>query len=435
MSTVRHAVQQIPVRTVGVELVRGTAMGVPSEPLERVVIGTAEGTELRLEDPSVSRFHVELSASGAGVRVRDLGATNGVVSGTSYLDDAVVPPGTLLELGGACVRVLRGPPVQREVKASARLGELVCESPAMRRLAHRIETLAPAEVPVLIEGPPGSGKEQVARTLHQLGRAAHPLVVIDCGGLSDTLGTSEIFGHEKGAFTDAAEGRAGALERSGGGTILLDGIEALSPALQPALLGVLERRRFRRMGGGREIELGARVLASSAVDLRREVNQGRFRLDLYYRLAGLRLEVPSLSERLDDLGALVGLFLAELGHGDSHPLASEVSIQALGERSWPQNVRELRALVHERAMLGEPEVPWAAASTGTFEDLLAELMSLPYKDARARFEAAFERSYLSHLTARVRGSEGGGVSAAARVAGLDRAQLRGIARRAGIVLK
>jgi DNA-binding NtrC family response regulator len=433
MTTRPHVTLEIPVRTVGVEVVHGRVTTTPDGPREKLTIGSAEGADLVVEDPSVSRFHVELSASGSGIRVVDLGSTNGVVSGTTYLDDAVVPPGTLIELGGACIRLTRGTVSSTAAHRVERLEALVCSSAVMRRLAHRLTSLATSDLPVLIEGPPGSGKELVAATLHHLSRPGTPFVVVDCGTLTDALGQSELFGHEKGAFTDASQVRKGALERASGGVLVLDEIGALSPSLQPALLGVLERRRFRRMGGSDELTLGARIFTTSTADLRRQVNTGRFRLDLHYRIAGVRVSVPPLAERLDDLPALVGDFLHELGHGASHELASPASLEALAARSWPQNVRELRAHLTERVILGEASAgpPPELDDSLTMNDLFAELGELPYRAARARFETHFEAAYLRRLA----DAAGGSVSAAARLAELDRAQLRTIAKRAGVLLK
>ncbi len=391
MTTRPHVTLEIPVRTVGVEVVRGQVTTTPDGPREKLTIGSAEGADLVVEDPSVSRFHVELSASGSGIRVVDLGSTNGVVSGTTYLDDAVVPPGTLIELGGACIRLTRGTVSSTAAHRVERLEALVCSSAVMRRLAHRLTSLATSDLPVLIEGPPGSGKELVAATLHHLSRPGTPFVVVDCGTLTDALGQSELFGHEKGAFTDASQVRKGALERARGGVLVLDEIGALSPSLQPALLGVLERHRFRRMGGSDELTLGARIFTTSTADLRRQVNTGRFRLDLHYRIAGVRVSVPPLTERLDDLPALVGDFLHELGHGASHELASPASLEALAARTWPQNVRELRAHLTERVILGEASAgpPPELDDSLTMNDLFAELGELPYRAARARFETHF----------------------------------------------
>jgi DNA-binding NtrC family response regulator len=431
--TERHATIEIPVRTVRVELVSGHAPVTPVEVATRATIGTATDCDLVLTEPTVSRYHADVVPEGGGIRVRDLGSTNGIRCGALRIEDAIVPAGTVLELGRVGIRLADGRAARASISREEQLGALVARSVAMRRLVGRIEELAGREVPVLVEGPPGSGKELALRTMHERSpRAAEPFVVVDCGALAEGLAASELFGHERGAYTDARERRAGAFERAAGGTLLLDDVGALPTSVQPLLLGALERRTVRRLGGATDLAVRARVVATSATDLRRAVNLGRFRLDLFYRLAVTRVSMPSLAERIDDLPSLALGFLVEMGHGASHPLLAEPSIESLTQRDWPGNVRELRGWLESRAALGDlaeaTETP--PAETGTEEELLARLEGLPYKDARAELLRVLERAYCEHLARRA----GGSVSEAGRLSGVDRSQLRQIAARAGVRL-
>jgi len=411
------------------EVVRGASL--PAFVGARAVVGSAADCELRIEERTVSRYHAELSAAPQGIRVRDLGSTNGVVSEGVRLVDAVVPAGTLLELGDVALRVDDTSADREPLPSMDQLGDLVAQGATMRRLLDRAARAAQSDASAWIVGEPGSGKELVARTLHALGpRAQGPFVVVDCGALWGGLVQSELFGHERGAFTDAIDRRIGAFERARGGTLFLDDLGALPAEVQPTLLGALERRRGRRLGGRDEIDYDVRVIASAQRDPRRDVNEGRLRLDLYYRLAVVRLEVPPLRERLDDLPALVERFLRDAGHGPSHPLMRPERLAALESRDWPGNVRELRNAIESALALEElaedhdtdtapPAEPMTAAA------LLESLAERPYKEARAMFARAFEEAYVADLERRA----GDNVSRAARLAGLDRSQLRQIRAR------
>ncbi|MDQ3031244.1 MAG: sigma 54-interacting transcriptional regulator [Myxococcota bacterium] len=417
----------VPVRRVSVALVRGgPAARVEGE---RVTIGSASDCDVSLTERTVSRYHAEIAASSEGISVRDLGSTNGVVCGGTRIVLGVVPPGTILELGAAAIRVDDAELGSEPLAPAQELGALVAHAPIMRRLLDRIPKVAASDASVLITGEPGSGKELVARTIHAHGpRRAGALVVVDAGTLSGALVASDLFGHEKGAFTDADERRAGAFERAQGGTLLLDDVSQLPLDVQPMLLGALERRSARRVGGQLEVPYDVRVIACSSCDLRREVNAGRFRLDLYYRLAVVRLEVPALRERLDDLPALAARFVEERGEGPSHPLLSPERMTELAARDWPGNVRELRNVIDAAIMLDDLDLlgedasaQHAGAPEAESTDALIESgLALPYKEARARFAAALERAYLDDLLRRAKGN----ISVAARMAGLDRSQLR-----------
>jgi transcriptional regulator with GAF, ATPase, and Fis domain len=313
---------------------------------------------------------------------------------------------------------------------------MVFASASMHEVARRVRMLADHLTTVLVQGETGTGKELVARGVHELGaRKAGPFVVVDCASLPASLLEAELFGHEKGAFTGADRARAGAFERSNGGTVFLDEIGELPLLAQASLLGVLERRRFRRVGGDREIEVDVRVVSATNRDLRLEVNRGVFRADLYYRLAGARIVLPPLRERPEDIPVLVRHFALELTGSEELPL-SEETLAALAEQHWPGNVRELRSAVERAvafgaselaAMLDQPssprdsQAPPAAAASG-------EAPLERYRDAKARAVATFERGYLAKLIER----SGGNASEAARQAKMDRPYLLALLRRYGL---
>ena len=242
--------------------------------------------------------------------------------------------------------------------------ETIGVSPAMKELARQIELLAGSErTTVLLTGESGTGKGWVARIIHQLSRrAAGPFVEVNCGGLSATFLDSELFGHEKGAFTDAKERRQGLFELADGGTILLDEIGELAPELQPKLLKVLESKTFRRLGGTHELKVDVRLMAATNRDLASDVKAGRFREDLFYRLSVLPVHLPPLRERSrEDLLALLTRLLAGLQAelaGSPNACSSE-ALDRLLSAPWPGNVREMRNVL-ERAMI----LAQGAAATG-----------------------------------------------------------------------
>jgi DNA-binding NtrC family response regulator len=225
----------------------------------------------------------------------------------------------------------------------------------MHDLFDMLERIAGTDVTVLLTGETGSGKDVVAHALHEQGpRAAGPLAVFDCGSVAASLAESELLGHERGAFTGAVGVHAGAFERAHGGTLFLDEVAELPLALQPRLLRGLESHRIRRVGGAVEVPVNVRVVAATHRDLRAEVAAGRFRQDLFFRLAVAVVEVPPLRARLDDLPSLVESLLHDLGRGDLR-----VSLDALAKlrgHHWPGNVRELKNAMTCTAAILRPEV-------------------------------------------------------------------------------
>jgi DNA-binding NtrC family response regulator len=422
--TERVALKPLPIRTL-----RVTAhdAGTSAEG-ELLTVGTAETNALVLVDPLVSRFHVELRLETNGIRVRDLRSTNGTFVGAIRIDDAVVPPGTVLSVGAQRLTLGDGAIGNADFAPGQRLGGLWGESPSMRRLMGQVERAAQSAVSVHVVGESGTGKEVVAQTLHQLGdRAEKPFEIVDCGTLLPTLVASELFGHERGAFTGADRSHAGAFERASGGTLFIDEVGELPLSVQPALLGALERKRIRRLGGKVDIPVDVRVVSATHRDLRAEINEGRFRLDLYYRLAVVTLRVPALRERRGDIALLVQHFLRESGETRAlSELLSPQIIEQLEGQSFPGNVRELRNTIEALLAMGElPESHYVAATGST---VVAGSLPPTYKKARDSVLAAFERAYLPELLRRTQNN----VAKAAREADMDRSHLIDLLRRHGL---
>jgi transcriptional regulator with GAF, ATPase, and Fis domain len=263
--------------------------------------------------------------------------------------------------------------LREEVRATAAGGGLIGDSPALAAVRRRVELVAPTDAAVLITGESGTGKELVAREVHRLSRRAdRPLVKVNCAAVPHGLYESEFFGHVRGAFTGAARDRVGRFELADGGTLFLDEVGEIPPELQPKLLRVLQEGEFERVGEGRTRKVDVRVIAATNRDLKREVAEGRFRPDLYFRLSVFPIEVPPLRERPEDVVVLAGHFLAEAARrlGRAVPGLTAADARRLRAYSWPGNVRELQHLVERaaivstgrRLILDLPAAPaWAAS--------------------------------------------------------------------------
>ncbi len=410
-----------------VSVVEGPDRGAQATGSETLSVGTAKDNGLALGDFTVSRYHLEASAHPGGILVSDLGSTNGTYVGAVRLERAVVPPGTHVTLGGTTIRF--DDAVRRTVPTadqSTVYAGMIARSPQMLRLFSDIARIAGTPTSVLIVGESGTGKERVAEALHTAsGRTGEPLVTIDCGALSSALLASELFGHERGAFTGADRTHAGAFERAGAGTVFLDEIGELPSPDQVSLLGVLERRRFRRVGGSGDLDVNARVIAATNRDLRAEVNNNRFRHDLYHRLAVVVLRLPPLRERREDILPLIEHFANDLGAGG--PLEQTFGAETLARwqrHPWPGNVRELRNAVEAAIVVG-PGAYSDAPLAGTPSQ---QAGLLPYKDARNAVVRDFEHDYLERLLADAKGN----VSQAARTAKMDRSHLIDLLHRHGL---
>jgi transcriptional regulator with GAF, ATPase, and Fis domain len=346
-----------PLHAIRVEVIQGPDRGLSFlAKSDRVTIGTAPGNDVILSDDTVSRYHLELVRTGDRVRVEDHGSTNGTAVGAVRIERAAISTGTHLLLGRTTILVDEGgETVPVELSGHDRFGRCYGRAPEMRRMAATLEKAAPTDVSILLLGETGSGKEVVAQSIHEASRRAdQPFETVDCGALLPTLVASELFGHERGAFTGADRRFVGAFERAHGGTLFLDEIGELPLSLQPALLGVLERRKIRRLGGDKPIPVDVRLICATHRDLRSEVNAGTFRQDLYYRIAVLLVRVPPLRERLGDIPQLVERFLEEAGYkGAIGDVISPAVLKTLKDHRWPGNVRELRNFVDTALAIGE----------------------------------------------------------------------------------
>jgi transcriptional regulator with GAF, ATPase, and Fis domain len=279
---------------------------------------------------------------------------------------------------------------------------------------------------VIIEGETGTGKEVLAESLHEMSGSTGPFVVFDCTTVSPSLVEAELFGHERGAFTGAVNSRAGVFEEADGGTLFIDEIGDLELPLQAKLLRAIDRGEVKRVGGNKSIKVQARILSATRRDLDKEVAAGRFRDDLFHRLAVARIELPPLRERTGDIALLARRFAQEMGEPDA--LSAEV-LARFEASAWPGNVRELRNAVARHIALGDDEIARrgagenralastaarGVASTAAGADWLVPLLSLPFPIARRKTLEEFERRYVEGSIA----AHGGNVSAAARASGL-----------------
>jgi DNA-binding NtrC family response regulator len=328
-------------------------------------------------------------------------------------------------VGNTTLRVEREPgaadPALGEGEQSGRFGRFLGSAASLSPLYRKLQLVASTDTTVLIEGESGTGKELLAEAIHDHSpRRAGPFVVVDCGVIVANLLESALFGHERGAFTGADSTRIGAFEEAQDGTIFLDEIGELSLPHQTGLLGVLDRRQFRRLGGGHTIDLDVRVIAATNRNLDHEVEASRFRLDLFHRLAVALIQVPPLRERREDIELLARHFLGQL-RGASEDLLTKDVLARMRSHEWTGNVRELRNHVERLALFGEgPEVALSpspepdAQTEGLVEEAIAE--GLLYSQARAKAIDAFTRRYVEAMLE----LHGGNVSHAAQAAGVAR---------------
>jgi two-component system response regulator GlrR len=400
---------------------------------DTMTIGTDPTCDLQLGCRAVSRFHCELEIGKDGGVIRDLDSTNGTrVDGTRIVA-GYLRRGAEVEIGR---NRLRFEPLDEQVGVELfpgdRFGGLIGRAPAMRAAFARMARAAASDVTVLLGGETGTGKDSAAEAIHSASaRASRPFVVLDCASLPKGLAESELFGHQAGSFTGATRDRVGVFESASSGTVFLDEIGELPLALQPKLLRVLERREVQRIGETRMRAVDVRIVAATHRDLRRDVNQGRFRSDLYYRVAVMPIQLPPLRERAEDIPLLIEGLLVDVAPDPEHreALRRRLPIAALARMAWPGNVRELRNYLERAAVLESvalstaDRAPIASRSGGELPTA-----ELPFNVAREAWQRWFEHHYLVDLLARHRGN----IPAAAQAAGMHRTHLYRLLQRAGL---
>jgi DNA-binding NtrC family response regulator len=405
----------------------GKAVDIDVDP---VIVGRAEGAHLRVDDPEVSAMHCELRAVDRGIMVKDLGSTNGTFAMGLAVHEAVVSQVTELRVGHARVVLSPRAAARVDVGYSDRFGPLLGRSPRMRRVFGILERIAPTPLSVLIVGETGTGKELAARAIHDASaRRDKPFVVLDCGAIPGSLAESILFGHERGSFTGATDRRAGVLLEADSGTLFLDELGELPIDLQPKLLRALAERQVKRIGGSSFEPIDVRVLAATRRDLAAEMNAARFRSDLYFRIAQVRVELPPLRERAADIQMLVEDVCARTGKPEHARAVFDWVEQRMGAHDWPGNVRELVNVASVAATLAD--IP------GAIDDVLAltrEPDAAPrvpvtaYNEAKRGALAAFDREYFTNLAS----SAGGNISEMARQSGMERHHVRAYLRKLGI---
>jgi transcriptional regulator with GAF, ATPase, and Fis domain len=445
----------VRLRRCRVEVIAGPDAGLIRDIEATVIrIGARRGNDVQLTDAKVSGLHCEIRLDERGYRLRDLDSTNGSYVGGLRINDVYIQPGTQISVGGSRLRFEPlGETVEVELSDRDRFGSMIGRSVKMRELFAKLEKLAPSDATVLITGETGVGKELVAESLHELSpRIQGPFVVLDCGSIPANLIESELFGHERGAFTGATSSYVGAFERAHEGTVFLDEIGELPLALQPKLLRVLESREVRRIGSSKTVQVNIRVVAATNRDLGVEVNRGRFREDLFYRLAVARVHVPPLRERKDDIPLLIEHILTSTPGGENAYIAPD-TVDLMMKHDWPGNVRELRNVIERAVLLSEtpahdslrrtatpgprPDVeindddvsnPSVTASQPGAVMTVPVDVTVPFKTAKQDVVTEFERRYISKLLEQ----HDGNISAAARTAGIDRMSIHKMLHRLGL---
>jgi transcriptional regulator with GAF, ATPase, and Fis domain len=413
-----------------------------------VVIGKKGESDFVIEDRTVSRRHVEIVREAESFLLRDLKSTNGTFINDIKVKEAYLAPGDVIRIGNTRIEFIAfDEKVQIEPSERTEFGSVVGTSRKMRQIFSLMERIAPTTSTVIVEGETGTGKEMVARAIHDHSdRKNKSFVVFDCSAVAENLIESELFGHMKGSFTGAVGTRRGAFEEANNGTIFLDEIGELSLELQPKLLRALEQRQIKKVGSNDTVNIDTRVICATNRNLRKEVSEGNFREDLYYRLSVVKIYLPPLRERPDDIAALIERFLANgkfniKADGKLHVTRVEDdALKMMTRYQWPGNVRELLnvlervvPLVADDAIKGQ-DLAYVFQELEREEDEATEKISevdtsLPFKDAKQKIIDGFEKDYLTSLLRRHHYN----ISKTAREAGIDRKHIRNLLKKHGIL--
>lgn len=410
-----------------------------------VYIGSHPDADLSIDDPSVSRQHARIEIDNLGFRLIDNNSKNGTFIGDLRVNDIYLTPHVTFRCGAVEIEFTPSDDaINVEISSLDHFGNMLGQSVAMREIFALLERVAPTPATVLIEGESGCGKELVAAAIREHSpRANKPFVIFDCSAVSADLIESELFGHVKGAFTGAVSDRKGAFLQANGGTLFLDEIGELSLDLQPKLLRALENRMVRPVGAERTYPIDVRVVAATNRSLAKEVENGNFREDLYYRLAVIKIDLPPLRQRPDDIPLLVEHFLKQAAQKFNKPAPNITfsTLQKLRAYQWPGNVRELRNFIERACLLSNTErietrflnaknpkfaeeQSVGIGETQAYVDHALE-MQLPFKDAKQAVIEQFEKLYWAKLLQTTNGN----ISKAARLSSMHRKSVEYIVRK------
>lgn len=399
-------------------------------------------------DKTISRNHAEIQLTGDNqYLIKDLNSTNGTLINGMKVKEAFLSQGDLIQVGETSIEFQTyDEKVQIEPSDKNSFGSLVGRSRKMRQIFGLLERISPSQATVIIEGETGTGKELVAQAIHANSlRKDKPFIVFDCSAVAPNLIESELFGHTKGSFTGAIKDRMGAFEAANGGTIFLDEIGELTIDLQPKLLRALEQREIKRVGSTQAAKIDVRVVCATNRNLKDEVEKGRFREDLYYRLSVVKIQVPPLRERLEDIPLVVEKLLANARYNrkpDSTYYVTRVeddALKILQRYQWPGNVRELNNIIERAVSFAQEGVIRGVDLTFVFSEVesgeeATVRMNMvdvdkPFKEAKQAVVESFEKEYLQELLEKFKGN----VSKAAREAKIDRKHLRNLLIKYGLL--
>jgi DNA-binding NtrC family response regulator len=400
----------------------------------RVLVGTGPLCELRLGDPTVSRRHASVELTEQGALVTDLGSTNGSFLGGGRIVSAYLPPGVPLRVGSTVIAIRDAASEPAKMRRAAALGRMASCSPRMMNVLTLCEKLAASDVSIVLEGETGTGKELLAECIHEASpRSEEPFVVLDCRTTPRGLVEAHLFGEVR----EDGTARPGIFDLADRGTLLLDEPGDLELDVQAKLLRALDKGVIFRLGDTQPVTVDARIIVATSHDLDRLVEEKRFREDLYYRLAGARIELPPLRRRREDIPLLASELWTELG---GKGLLPDEFLERFEAYDWPGNVRELERALERFLALGDkvsllvtrahrhvarPDLPerGEGEGTGLLERVLAA--NLAYSEARQRVLEEFERAYLEKALA----DSGGNVAAAAASSGIARRHFQRIRAR------
>jgi DNA-binding NtrC family response regulator len=417
--------------------VRGGTLQVPGKDKVRVavapvVVGRDPSCHIVLDDPEVSAIHCEIRAEGPGVLVKDLDSKNGTFVNTVRLGEALLTAPCQIQIGGTRLSFEPHEKERVDVGFEDSFGPMVGASPRMRHLFRMLGEVSQTDLSILVTGETGCGKELVAQAVHEhSSRKNEAFVVVDCASIPGPLAESLLFGHEKGSYTGAHERRAGAFQDAHHGTIFLDELGELPVELQPKLLRALSERKVKRVGANHYEPVDVRVIAATRRDLGKSMNAGRFRSDLFFRIAQVRIEMPPLRDRREDIPLLVERVCERMGRNDRKEEVKELVMSTLSQHEWPGNVRELVNVASVAASLpqgAESLTSLLPLEGGSGVSAESVDFTTPYGEAKRGAVSAFESRYFGDLFK----ATGGNISEMARRSGMQRHHIRPFLKKYGL---